>query len=107
MVHGLNALEDNKRLTLPSYSCVGSTVGQNQLHNSVQLNGPAIPLSPQLDDRLTVENQTVDIFYPFFDPESVDLFANDSIPNLSPFDTWPFDLQSFDIEADANATSVS
>lgn len=43
-------------------------------------------------------DQTLDVYQPFFDPAMLDLFPNGDIPDLSDFDHSPLDLDYFEFE---------
>lgn len=45
-----------------------------------------------------IPNQTIDIFHPLLDPQMLDLFPDGDVPDLSQFDTSPFNLDYFDLE---------
>ncbi|KAK6371287.1 hypothetical protein LTS17_009018 [Exophiala oligosperma] len=45
-----------------------------------------------------VPNHTIDIFHPLLDPQMLDLFPDGDVPDLSQFDTSPFNLDYFDLE---------
>ncbi|KIX03502.1 uncharacterized protein Z518_07055 [Rhinocladiella mackenziei CBS 650.93] len=60
----------------------------------------------QHTDLTLAENQTLDIFHPLLDPQMLELFPDGDLPDLSPFDTSPFNLDYFDFERLSSATSA-
>jgi len=53
-----------------------------------------------------VENSTLDLFQPFFDPAMLDLFPNGDIPDLSRFDMGPSSLDCFDVDGWQNNQNI-
>jgi hypothetical protein len=66
------------------------------------LPSPVAPHQPEI----SVQSQAVDILYPFFDPEMLNLFPNGEMPDLAQFETSPISLDYFEIEGWKKAPPV-
>ena len=53
-----------------------------------------------------VESQTLDVFYPFFDLDTLNLISYDELPELPEVDLGPINQDSFCIEGWNNAISA-
>jgi hypothetical protein len=73
----------------------------SQQHQSIQQQQlDALPqLGLQSQDPLAVDSRPLDIFYPFFDPQMIGLFPNGEMPEISPFEISPLELNYPEIES--------
>ena len=74
------------------------TETQRALHDKQQY--PTTQIQPSSSSRTAseIQNPTLDIFQPFFDPAMLDLFPNGDIPDLSRFEVNPLSLDYFELD---------
>ncbi|KAF2428304.1 hypothetical protein EJ08DRAFT_671462 [Tothia fuscella] len=75
-----------------------------QQQQRVETMSPSIPALPEIP---AMYAQSLNMFYPFFDPQLIGLFPDGEMPDFSPFETNSSGLNYFEIEGrDNNSSSI-
>jgi hypothetical protein len=117
--------EDDTKFRLIKCICLSLDLARTQngssspSHITLQYSYPTVPPLPNLNDKRPqeqqhepdlassripqnseirdIENQSLDVFYPFFDPEMLGLFPSGEMPDLSQFES-PLTFDYFELE---------